>query len=68
MSFYFCRTDDCSDSRTENLQIKFIHKAVITFLSKVVLRLLNQKLHILEIRSYYQKFIKLEVDINNHVY
>ena len=43
------------DSRTENFQIKFIHKAVITFLSKVVLRLLNQKF----------QFRKLEVIIKN---
>ena len=31
-----------TDRGTESSRIKFIHKAVITFLSKVVLRLLNQ--------------------------
>ena len=42
MSFIFVGLMMVPDSRTESSPIKFIHKAVITFLSKVVLRLLNQ--------------------------
>ena len=53
------------DSRTESSPIKFIHKAVITFLSKVVLRLLNQdqKLQFRKLEAISKKFNKLEADI-----
>ena len=56
------------DNRTETSQIKFIHKAVITFLSKVVLLLLNldQKLQFRKLEAITKKFSKLEADINVH--
>ena len=67
MSFIFVGLMMVPDSRTESSPIKFIHKAVITFLSKVVLRLLNQdqKLQFrkLEAISKKKKFSKLEADI-----
>ena len=53
------------DSRTESSPIKFIHKAEITFLSKVLLRLLNQdqKLQFRKLEAITKKFSKLEAEI-----
>ena len=65
MSFIFVGLMMVPDSRTESSPIKFIHKAVITFLSKVVLRLLNQnqKLQFRKLEAISKKFSKLEADI-----
>ena len=62
---YFVGLMMVPDSRTESSPIKFIHKAVITFLSKVVLRLLNQdqKLQFRKLEAITKKFSKLEADI-----
>ena len=58
MSFIFVGLMMVPDSRTESSPIKFIHKAVITFLSKVVLRLLNQdqKLQFRKLEAISKKF------------
>ena len=62
---HFCWSDMVADRRTKSSPIKSINKAVITFLSKVVLRLLNQdqKLQFRKLEAITKKFSKLEDDI-----
>ena len=45
-------------NRTGSSQIKFIHKDVITFQSKIVLRLLNQdhKLQLRKLEAFTKKY------------
>ena len=51
--------------RTESLPINYFQKAVFTFLSRVVLRLLSpdQKLQFRKLEAITKKFTKLEADI-----
>ena len=55
------------DRRTESSQIKFIHKAVNTFLPKVVLRLLNQdqKLQLSKLEAITKNSVNLKLISNN---